>query len=40
MAEFMVRLGHSTPQAAPGYQHVAEDADQVIAERTSRMAET
>ncbi len=38
LKELMGRLGHSTPEAAMRYQHVAEDRDAVIAARLSAMA--
>jgi integrase len=37
-AELMHRLGHSTPQMALRYQHVAEGRDAEIAERLSKLA--
>src|SRR5690349_8272249 len=37
-AELMHRLGHSTPQMALKYQHVAEGRDAEIAERLSKLA--
>lgn len=37
-AELMHRLGHTTPQMALRYQHVAEGRDAEIAERLSRLA--
>lgn len=37
-AELMHRLGHTTPQMALRYQHVAENRDAVIAERLSKLA--
>ncbi|WP_407689361.1 tyrosine-type recombinase/integrase [Mycobacterium sp. HUMS_1102779] len=37
-AELMHRLGHTTPQMALKYQHVAEGRDAEIAERLSRLA--
>lgn len=37
--ELMHRLGHTTPQMALRYQHVAEGRDAEIAERLSRLAE-
>lgn len=39
LAELMGRLGHSTPQAAMRYQHVAAGRDAVIAAALSRFAE-
>jgi integrase len=39
IAELMGRLGHSTPQAALRYQHVAAGRDKVVAEALSRLAE-
>jgi integrase len=39
LAELMNRLGHSTVAAALVYQHAADDRDQQIAERLSRMAQ-
>ncbi len=39
LAELMGRLGHSTPQAALRYQHVAGGRDSEIAAALSRMAE-
>ena len=39
LAELMGRLGHSTPQAALRYQHVAGGRDAEIAAALSRMAE-
>jgi integrase len=39
LAELQGRLGHSTPQAALRYQHVAEGRDRVIAARLSELAE-
>ena len=38
LAELMVRLGHSTPQAAMRYQHAAKGRDREIAEALSRLA--
>ncbi|ORW02469.1 tyrosine-type recombinase/integrase [Mycobacterium kyorinense] len=38
-AELMHRLGHTTPQMALRYQHVAEGRDAEIAERLSKLAE-
>ena len=38
-AELMHRLGHTTPQMALRYQHVAENRDAMIAERLSRLAQ-
>ncbi|MGB9112183.1 MAG: tyrosine-type recombinase/integrase [Acidimicrobiales bacterium] len=38
--ELMVRLGHSTPQAALRYQHVAAGRDEAIADALSAMAES
>jgi hypothetical protein len=38
LAELMGRLGHSTPQAALKYQHVAGGRDRAIAEALSRIA--
>ncbi|WP_094357656.1 tyrosine-type recombinase/integrase [Mycobacterium marinum] len=38
LAELMARLGHSTPQAALRYQHVAGGRDKAIAEALSRLA--
>lgn len=37
-AELMHRLGHTTPQMALRYQHVAENRDALIAERLSELA--
>ena len=37
-AELMHRLGHTTPQMALRYQHVAEGRDAEIAERLSKLA--
>jgi integrase len=37
-AELMHRLGHTTPQMALRYQHVAENRDALIAERLSALA--
>ncbi len=37
-AELMYRLGHTTPQMALRYQHVAEGRDAEIAERLSKLA--
>lgn len=37
--ELMVRAGHSSPQVAMRYQHVAQDRDQVIAAALSGLAE-
>ena len=37
-AELMHRLGHTTPQMALRYQHVAEVRDAEIAERLSKLA--
>jgi integrase len=37
--ELMARLGHSTPDMAIHYQHVAADRDAVIAKRLSELAE-
>ena len=37
-AELMHRLGHTTPQMALQYQHVAEGRDADIAERLSKLA--
>ena len=37
-AELMHRLGHTTPEMALRYQHVAEGRDAEIAERLSRLA--
>lgn len=39
LAELMGRLGHSTPDAAMRYQHVAQGRDRAIAEALSRMVE-
>ena len=39
LAELMSRLGHSTPQAALRYQHVAQGRDAQIAAALSRIAE-
>lgn len=39
LAELMGRLGHSTPQAALRYQHVAQGRDKQIAALLSKMAE-
>lgn len=36
--ELMVRMGHSSPDAALRYQHATEDRDRVIAEALARMA--
>lgn len=36
--ELMVRLGHSTPQAALIYQHAASERDRRIADRLGEMA--
>jgi integrase len=38
LAELMQRLGHSTPQAAMRYQHVAEGRGREIAELISKLA--
>jgi integrase len=38
LAELMVRLGHSTPQAAMRYQHAAQGRDKAIAEALSKLA--
>ncbi len=38
LAELMVRLGHSTSQAAMRYQHAAQGRDQAIAAALSRIA--
>lgn len=38
-AELMHRLGHTTPQMALRYQHVAEGRDAEIAERLSKLAQ-
>jgi integrase len=38
LAELMGRLGHSTPQMAIRYQHVAQDRDAEIARRLSELA--
>lgn len=38
-AELMHRLGHTTPEMALRYQHVAEGRDAEIAERLSRLAQ-
>ncbi len=38
LAELMGRLGHTTPQVAMRYQHIAKDADQALAEWMSRIA--
>ena len=38
LADLMARLGHTTPQAAMVYQHVAADRDAVIAEALSDIA--
>ena len=37
-AELMHRLGHTTPQMALKYQHVAEGRDAQLAERMSKLA--
>lgn len=37
-AELMYRLGHTTPQMALRYQHVADNRDALIAERLSQLA--
>jgi hypothetical protein len=37
-AELMHRLGHTTPQMALRYQHVAEGRDAEIAARLSKLA--
>jgi integrase len=39
LAELMGRLGHSTPQAALRYQHVAQGRDKQIAALLSKLAE-
>ena len=39
LAELMARIGHSTPQAALRYQHVAQGRDAQIAARMSKEAE-
>jgi integrase len=39
LAELMGRLGHSTPQAALRYQHVAQGRDAEIAAALSRLAD-
>ncbi|WP_068274774.1 tyrosine-type recombinase/integrase [Aldersonia kunmingensis] len=39
LAELMVRLGHSTPQAAMRYQHAAQGRDKQIAALLSKLAE-
>jgi integrase len=39
LAELQGRLGHSTPQAAMRYQHVAEGRDRALAEALSRLAQ-
>lgn len=39
-AELMHRLGHTTPEMALRYQHVAEGRDAEIAERLSKLAES
>jgi integrase len=39
LADLMARLGHSTAGAAMRYQHAVKDADRVIAEALSRMAD-
>jgi integrase len=39
LSQLMARLGHRSPRAALIYQHASQDADQVIAEALSRMAE-
>jgi integrase len=39
LAELMVRLGHSTPQAAMRYQHAAQGHDREIAALLSKLAE-
>ncbi len=39
LAELMARLGHSTPQAALRYQHVAQGRDAQIAAALSRLVE-
>jgi hypothetical protein len=38
-AELMHRLGHTTPEMALRYQHVAEGRDAEIAERLSKLAQ-
>lgn len=38
LAELMGRLGHSSPQAAMRYQHVAKSRDEQIAQELSRRA--
>lgn len=40
LAELMARLGHSTPQAAMRYQHVAKDRDAQIAAALSVLADS
>jgi integrase len=39
LPELMQRLGHSTPQAAMRYQHVADGRGRVVADRISDLAE-
>jgi hypothetical protein len=39
LAELMARLGHSTPQAALRYQHVAQGRDREIAQLLSKLAD-
>jgi len=38
LAELMGRLGHSTPQAAMKYQHIAEGRDRILADNLSKLA--
>ena len=38
LAELMGRLGHSSPQAALRYQHIAAGRDEKIAEALSKIA--
>jgi integrase len=38
LAELMMRLGHSTPQAAMRYQHAAQGRDREIAQLLSKLA--
>ncbi len=40
LPELMQRAGHSTPRAAPHYQHAADDAQKRIAERLDRALES
>ena len=39
LAELMARLGHSTPQAALRYQHVAQGRDKQIAALLSKLGQ-